>query len=237
MMSKHIDLADALTQLSDERIEEALLLDSAEALAKAKSSEKALHARAGRPGLRKRLSLPLCAALCGALCAAISLAVILPLTLGRSGPHGGDPDGGKNPMQIDNPWVYVETAEEVCEALQVRLPELPRSKTVKSCALLSSDGASLSDAEMGDILFADGSRLSLRVIGSDRLDESEMDRLSGVYGAALTAKEQRGDVTVYHFKASDSSFAAWVDGGVYYWYEPTSPADWEQMISLLLPCS
>ena len=229
MITKHIDLRDALTQLSDERIEEALLLDSAEALSKAKSSEKALREYADDQRRKRWRPIPLCAALC--------LVVVLPLTLGLFWHNREDPSGSNYPMRIDNPWVYVETVNDVCDAMHIRLPDLPRSKTVKSCAVLSAGSSNLSDAEMGDILFTDGSRLSLRAIDSELLDESEMDRLGGVYGAALTAKEQYGDVTVYHFKTSDSGFAAWVYDGVYYWYEPTSPTDWEQMISLLLPCS
>ena len=230
MRIKHIDLPDALTQLPDERIEEALLLDSAEALSKAKSDEKALRARANTQRLKRWLPVPLCAALC--------LAVALPLTLGWLGHSrdalSGNDKKGDNPMQIANPWVQVETVKEVCNALRVWLPDLPRSKTVKSCAVLSTDSSDLSDAEMGDILFTDGSRLRLRVIGSDAPDASEMDRFGGVYGATLTAAEQRGDVTVYHFKTSDSSFSAWVNDGVYYWYESSAPTDLEQMISLLI---
>lgn len=229
MITKRTDLADALTQLSEERIEEALLLDSAEALSKAKSKEKALRAHSDNQKLKRWIPVPLCAALC--------LAAVLPLTLAWFRHNREVTSGHNDPTQIDNPWVYVEAVDEVCDALRVRLPELPYSKTVKSCAVLTADGSNLSDAEMGDILFTDGSRLSLRIIDSELLDESEMDRLGGVYGAALTAKELRGDVTVYHFKTSDSSFAAWVYDGVYYWYEPISPTDLEQMISLLLPCS
>ena len=229
MITKHIDLRDALTQLSDERIEEALLLDSAEALSKAKCKEKTLRACSNNQRLKRWIPIPLCAALC--------LAVVLPLTLNLFKHNETDPYESKNPMQIENPWVYVDTVKDVCDALHVGLPDLPHSKTAKSCAVLSDSGSDLSNAEMGDIIFADGSRLSLRIIDSDLLDESEMDRLGGVYGAALTSKEQLGDVTVYHFITSDSGFAAWVYDGVYYWYEPTSPTDWEQMISLLLPCS
>lgn len=230
MMIKHIEHPDLLTQLSDERIEEALLLDSAEALSNAKSNEKALHAREGSQRLKRWLPVPLCAALC--------LAVVLPLTLGWFGHNRDDISGnnskGDDPMQIANPWISVETVKEVCDALRIRLPDLPHSKTVKSCAVLSADGSDLSDAEMGDILFTDGSRLRLRIIASDAPDVSEMDRFGGVYGAALTAKEQRGDVTVFHFETSDNGFTAWVSDGVYYYYESVTPDDLEQMISLLL---
>ena len=75
MITKHIDLLDALTQLSDERIEEALLLDSAEALSKAKCKEKTLRTRSNNQRLKRWIPVPLCAALC--------LAVVLPLTLPR----------------------------------------------------------------------------------------------------------------------------------------------------------
>ncbi len=229
-MAKHIDFADVLMQLPDERIEEALILDSAEALSKVKSSEKVLRARTGNLRLKRWLPVSLGAALC--------LAVILPLTLGKFGHSRGEnyenSEKGDNLMQIANPWVPAETVKEVCDALRVPIFNLPASKAVRNCAVLSFDGSSLSDAEMGDIIFTDGSRLRLRLIGSDAPDASEMDRFGGVYGAALTAAEQRGNVTVYHFKYSDSTFAAWISGGVYYWYEPSDADDLEQMIALLL---
>lgn len=226
MIVKHTNLSDALSELSDERIEEALALDTADALQKAKREEKSLRARVRSRNFKRWLPLPVCAAVC--------LAVLLPLYF-SSGAHdpAHDQPGGTT-VQIANPWIYVETVNEVADRMQISVPTLPLGKTALHCAVLQPEAAKTSSS-MGDIIFTDGSRLRLAKLadGAARPTEDQMAQYGGFHGAERVGTDTLCGVRVYRFRTSAGDVAAWIQGNMYYCYEFIGPEDLESLVEAL----
>lgn len=219
MIVKRTTLSDALSELSDERIEEALELDSAEALRRAGREEKALRNEMRSRKYRRWLAVPVCAALCLAL---------LPVCLRFAGRLAGNRPGETN-VQVANPWIYVDSAADVAARMHTELPALPAGKTARQCAVLQPEERQASS--MGDIIFTDGSRLRLvKTEAGAEPSTDQMARYSGYADAEWLETETLHGLRVYRFRTSAGDLAAWIRGDLYYCYEYL---DREDLLELL----
>ncbi len=210
---KDTSFSDAMGQISERHIHEALAIDGKEALDKARQAEQR------RPGgLLRRFALPVAA------CLSAVLAVGLLIRMGRSGtidpapvdtePEtvqtepvlGADPGENSNgEVQIPNPMQDLGSPEAVGEAMGHAFPVLP-GRTPETCTVIQYGPV----PALGRVSYTDGTELAIGPAGED---------ISGIYGGELVETFPVEDISISIFTYEDQPYALWdQDGFAWCWY-------------------
>lgn len=187
---------DAIGQLPERRIEEALSVDSAEKLQSEMKREK-----------RKKLRRVLFTAL-PAACVCLILAAALPVLF-----------SGKTPAaQVVSPITELGSVAELEQALGTALP-VPENKKAARCLLFSADG----QPYKGEITFTDNTVLA---VGMGTGTSTDTGDISGIWGGTAVGTDDILGVSVRYCTYTGIEYAVFTCGGrPYCYYNYTSEQD------------
>ncbi len=119
-----------------------------------------------------------------------------------------DPD----PVQVSNPFLSVDTPEEMERYLDFDIPVL--NKEIRSCSILVRDTYPV----MGQIDYADGSQFRIQYGSGD---------ISGIYGGEQEKQGEIEGVEVRYYRYEDLSYALWEQDGFAFSYVYTGDGSGE----------
>ncbi len=217
---KDTSFSDAMGQISDKHIQEAIAIDGKEALEKAKQRE-----RRRRGNRIRRFALPAAACLC------VVLAGVLAIRMGNTAPVNPAPaatqpemeqtepvlgmDPAENPnseVQIPNPMQDLGSPEAVGQAMGHAFPVL-LDRTPETCTVIQYGPV----PAMGRVLYTDGTELAMGPAGED---------ISGIYGGELVKELTVDDISVSVLTYGEQMYALWdQDGFAWCWYAAQGDSD------------
>lgn len=118
-------------------------------------------------------------------------------------------------VQIANPFMKVETVEEMEQYLDFEVPVL--EKEIESMSVLVEN----SYPSMGQINYADGTMFRVKYGEGD---------ISGVYGGTIEETKEISDATVQYCKYADITYAVWEQDGFTFSYTYENIAEVEEII-------
>lgn len=217
---KNTSFSDAMGQISDRHIHEALSIDSREALERARQAEKR------HPGAYiRRFALPAAACLCVVLAVGLVIRMGRPVSIDPAPADtqpetiqtepvlGMDPAEDSNgAVQIPNPMQALDSPEAVGAAMGHAFPVLP-GRTPENCTVIQYGPV----PALGRVSYTDGTELAMGPAGED---------ISGIYGGELVETFTVEDISISVFTYEDQTYALWdQDGFAWCWYAAAGDRD------------